>query len=690
VLFVAIDPLGKLGEQQPRYPIRFGDMQRIDFVTANSEGPMTTFLKDLLSGVLLVLTANVGGAFAQESRVRPYEVTEERTPCRDFAPARRPFFGDTHVHTTLSFDANSQDTRNRPRDAYEFAKGRRMGIQPYDGEGNALRSIRLDRPLDFTALTDHAEFLGEMNLCNAKGTWTYWHPLCLAHRNLPIAGIIAFGYRGLIRKTRWGICGDDGEKCAAALRAPWTEIQEAAEGAYDRSAACSFTSFVGYEWTASTGEGINLHRNVIFRNDKVPDVPASWIDTPSATDLWNALEEKCVRGKPGCDALTIPHNSNLSAGLIFETADVKGETASHPIRADEANRRSRWEPLVEVMQHKGSSECDARLPEWSNDEACAFEKLPYDRFGGKGGYMRSEVRPPTAANYIRWSLAQGLRQLETLGANGFKFGLIASTDTHIAAPGLTAEKKHPGHGGAGKAAGGGDLDLREFPDDFEFGPGGLAVLWAEENTRDALFAAMQRREAYGTSGTRPVVRFFGGWDYPEDLCGSPEFADEGYANGVPMGGDLPARPAAGSAPRFAVWALKDPGTADEPGRPLQRIQIVKGWTQDGELHERVIEVAGGDNGASVDLATCEPHGEGAATLCTVWSDPEFDTAAPAFYYARVLENPTCRWSQYVCLDAKVDCEDLESVPEGLQMCCSDGHRRVIQERAWTSPIWYTP
>jgi hypothetical protein len=227
----------------------------------------------------------------------------------------------------------------------------------------------------------------------------------------------------------------------------------------------------------------------------------------------------------------------------------------------------------------------------------------------------------------------------------------------------------------------------------EFNPGGLAVLWAEENTRDALFAAMMRREAYGTSGTRPVVRFFASWDYDADLCKGEDFVARAYAGGVPMGSDLPPRPADGeaAAPQLAVWALQDPGAASGPGTPLQRYQVVKGWLDSaGDFHEKVIDVAGGDNGASVDSATCEQHGAGARSLCSVWRDPEFDPNMPAFYYGRVLENPSCRWSQYVCNAAGVDCNDTASIPDDLSGCCSDDHRPTQQERAWTSPIWYTP
>ncbi|MDG2303389.1 MAG: DUF3604 domain-containing protein [Candidatus Binatia bacterium] len=638
----------------------------------------------LLAGLVLCLpTASVAVPD------RPYEVTEERADCADFDALRRPFFGDTHVHTAYSFDARAQDTRNTPRDAYRFAKGAPMGIQPYDEKGEPTRTIRIDRPLDWTMLSDHAEFLGEVRICRTPGTWSYWHPVCIAHRNSDSGNKFMLAAYGLVLKRRWGICGDENQSCFDTARDVWSEIRDAAEEAYDRSEACAFTSFVGYEWTASVGEGSNLHRNVVFRNDQVPDLPVSWIETPSAMDLWSHLQEECVDGIEGCDALTIPHNSNLSGGLMFQTAKVSEDAIPGAVDREEAKLRSRWEPLVEMMQHKGDSECDPLAGSiWADDEACGFEKLHYDRFGAtQSSWATWQQAAPS--NFVRDALKQGLRYEGELGANPLKYGVIASTDTHIAAPGLVAEKNHPGHGGAGK--GGGAEAADEFPDDFEFSPGGLAVLWAEENTRDSLFAAMQRREAYGTSGTRPVVRFFGGWDYPDTLCTDPLLVAKGYAGGVPMGGDLSAPPdGEARAPRFVAWAAQDPGTWDGETTPLQRIQIVKGWVDGRELHERVIDVAGGPNGAGVDLATCERRGEGAQNLCSVWTDPDFDPLQRAFYYVRVLENPTCRWSQYFCNEQNVDCGDPASIPEGLAKCCAEEHRPVIQERAWTSPIWYSP
>jgi len=625
---------------------------------------------------------------AEPQRSRPYAVTEEREPCAAYDPLRRPFFGDVHVHTSYSFDASAQDTRNTPRDAYRFARGESLGIQPYDEEGKPLRTIRLERPLDFVAVTDHAELLGDVAVCMTPGSPGYSSIMCWLHRNYGNIAFQLIAWRATIRKSHWGLCGDDWKHCIEASAGVWRELQEAAEEAYDRSPSCRFTSFLGYEWTASVDDGKNLHRNVIFRNQRVPELPVSWIDTASAADLWDHLEAGCVKGIPGCDAITIPHNPNLSAGLLFETASLaSSEDADKPVDVREAERRARWEPLVEIMQHKGDSEC--QLGVGNTDEACGFEKLPYDRFGAKFSRFAT-YQPAGPGNFVRWALKQGLRQQASLGTNGLKYGIIAGTDTHIAAPGLTEEKNHPGHGGAGMGAGEG---LPEgFPDDLEFNPGGLAVLWAEENTRDALFATMQRREAYGTSGTRPLVRFFGGWDYPEDLCQSSQFVERGYATGVPMGGDLPARPQAPepAAPRLALWAIQDPGSEASPGTPLQRIQIVKGWLEGDEVRERVIDVAGGPNAASVDLASCERRGAGARNLCAVWTDPDFDPEVPAFYYGRVLENPSCRWSQYICNAARVDCTSSDSIPEALRPCCSDQHQSVIQERAWTSPIWYTP
>ena len=638
-------------------------------------------------GLALVICLGSAQAGAQE---RPYAVTEEREACRDYTPLRRPWFGDTHVHTAYSFDAATQGTRNTPRDAYRFAKGEAIGLQPHDAEGNALRTAQLARPLDFTMLSDHAALLGEIRICSTPGYDGHDSDMCWIYRNLGQGALLPFGIRGMRMRERFNFCGEGGERCLAAARDTWSDTQLAAEEAYDRSAACSFTSFIGYEWTASVDTATNLHRNVLFRNEKVPDYPPSWIDTGSAAALWEQLDRDCTQGIEGCEVLTIPHNSNLSGnGLMFASAAVKGaRDIDMPVDVREARTRQRLEPVVEIMQHKGDSEC--ALGGDTTDEACGFEKLPYDTFAGVSNGYQSGAAAASAprAAMVREALKKGLVLEAALGVNPLKYAIIASTDTHLGTPGMAREDAPMGHGGAGRAAGGG---LQPgLPDNLEYNPGGLAVAWAEENTRDAIYAAFVRKETYGTSGTRPVVRFFGGWDFDPAVCESDDFAARGYAGGVPMGGDLEAPPEGRTAPRFAVSALRDPGAPRMPGTPLQRVEIVKGWVEKGKAREKVFTAAGGENGAGVDLDTCERRGKGAEQLCSVWTDPDFDPEANAFYYARVLENPTCRWSQHLCVEAGVRCDEPDTIGRGYEVCCSPHHQRVVQERAWTSPIWYTP
>ena len=618
----------------------------------------------------------------------PFARTEKRTHCTSYDALRRPYFGDLHVHTTLSMDANMQDTRNTPRDAYRFARGEEVGLQPYDASGKPQRTAKLRRPLDFTAVTDHSEYLGEVRVCRSSDLPGSDSDVCWLWRTFPALVMGPIIARNMLAKDRFQLCGVNDQSCLEQAEVVWGEIQAAAEEAYDRSPACRFTSFVGYEWTATGGQAQNLHRNVIFRNERVPALPVSWVETPAATDLWARLQKECVDGLTGCDVLTIPHNSNLSGpGLMFESARLtKVAEAGRPVDLEEARLRQRWEPLIEIAQHKGDSEC--LLGGDTTDEACGFEKLPYNSFAGVGRFRGLNAPgdlTPSRAAMVREALKKGLALEQQLGVNPLKYGIIGSTDTHLGTPGMTDEDTPKGHGGAGIQAGAG------LPDNLEFNPGGLAVVWAEENSRDALFSAMQRRETYGTSGTRPVVRFFGGWGYEPALCGDADFVTKGYAGGVPMGSDLPAKPGSAKAPRFALWALMDPGTGDAPGTALQRVQVVKGWADPrGGVHERVFDVAGGPNGASVDLATCAPKGGGHEQLCSVWSDPSFDPKQRAFYYARVLENPTCRWSQHVCVAAKVRCSDPATIQPGYEGCCAPEHQPTIQERAWTSPIWYAP
>jgi hypothetical protein len=613
------------------------------------------------------------------------ERPELREPCRDRDPLRRPFFGDLHVHTAYSLDASTQGTRILPRDAYRFARGESVGLQPHADDATPRRHAQLERPLDFAAVTDHAEFFGETHICNDPALAGYDSVVCGVYRGWPRLAFFVMNGRlsGLAEPERHRFCGPAGEHCIDAARGPWRDIRDAAEAAYDRSSRCAFTTFVAYEWTASVNTR-NLHRNVLFRNEHVPELPATAVDAPTPWSLWSALESGCTLGVPGCAYVAIPHNSNLSGGLMFEPVGPGGEA----LGAEEARTRIRNEPLVEIMQHKGSSEC--RVGVGTQDELCDFELLPYDSFIGR--YLEFAREAPKPASFVRNALAEGLRVEEQLGVNPFKLGILASTDTHLGTPGLVEEEGYPGHGGAGTAIG------DELPpgllDPIEYNPGGLAGIWAEENSRGALFAALERREVFGTSGPRIAVRLFGGFELPDDLCLREDFAAVGYARGVAMGADLAPPPGSAASlrgPAFAALALRDPGGRGGPGAALERIQIVKLWLDEGETRERVVDIASAGGGTlPLDPATCEPGDGGQAALCSVWRDPDFDPAQRALYYARVLEVPTCRWSTRACLAAGVDCTNPADVADAWEACCDPAWPTSVQERAWSSPIWYAP
>jgi hypothetical protein len=649
-----------------------------------------------------VLAIGVVASVAAPARAAapPWQRTETREGCGDFDPLRRPFFGDLHVHTSASHDASLRFTRVEPRDAYAFAQGGSVLLPTETGE--QTRSVGLERPLDFAAVTDHAEFFGEVRLCTTPGSPAYDVELCAFLRTLsdPATERMEFNFWSIPLAVNnpppsHAFCDLAGIDCDGAAVSVWQDMQAAAEEAYDRSAQCAFTTFVGYENTAAP-LGSHLHRNVIFRNANVPAFPASHLETGeggAAQSLWTALERDCLDAGIGCEGLTIPHNSNLSGGLRWPD----------PIDAADARRRQRREPLVEIFQHKAGSECRfdrlAGAGTDTTDELCAFEQ---DLRASQNPLPPPPVDAYPRRNLVRNVLKDGLALERRLGTNPFRLGVIGSTDTHAGTPGATEERGWEGHRGVLDATEAGRIQHGQGDDQsVRFNPGGLAVVWAEENSRDALYAGLARRETYGTSGTRPIVRFFGGV-LDDVTCGASDFVERAYTTGVSMGGELgPA--AGGRAPRFAVLALKDPGTAARPGTDLQRIQVVKGWTDAaGAVHERVVDVAGSSaNGAWVDETTCEPTGSGAAELCALWEDPDFDPALEAFYYVRVLENPTCRWSTRTCLGAGVDpfastcAEQAALLGAPWDFCClGPGNDAffspVVQERAWTSPIWYRP
>jgi hypothetical protein len=459
----------------------------------------------------------------------------------------------------------------------------------------------------------------------------------------------------------------------------WSEVQEAAARNNDPG---RFTTFVAYEYT-SAPDGRNLHRNVIFRTAKAPVLPYTSRESANPEDLWRTMD--AWRAK-GVDVLAIPHNSNGSDGLMFETTKRDGS----PMDRAYAELRMRNEPLAEITQIKGTSEVHPSLA--PNDEWASFEIM--ERYIGGS-------KPVTKfhGSYVREALKDGILMREQKGFNPFKMGVIGSTDTHNGAPGSNEERNY--FSARGKPDGTPEQrgsvppnGARTWPADTpdsahaaqplqSWGASGLAGVWAEENSREAIFAALRRKETFATSGPRIRVRFFAGYDFPDDLAKHPHLVKEAYATGTPMGGDL--KPSSGKAPRFLIWGVRDPNSGY-----LQRAQIVKGWVENGVAKERVFDVACSDrlapdtatwrcpdNHATVDLITCEPERfKGDVELRTLWTDPTFKPRQRAFYYLRVLENPSCRWSTWDAL--------RNGTPPNPTLA------KTIMERAWSSPIWYEP
>ena len=614
-----------------------------------------------------------------------------RESCKNRTPGGRAFFGDLHVHTALSMDTVIRSGISTPDMAYRFARGEAIGLPPLGPTGEPTRSAQWGRPLDFAAVTDHAEWLGETSLCTREDSPVFDSDGCRTFRGESASwmgdGLFAriVPLVGLFGRSR-ELCGSDGLRCRAELSRAWDETRAAAERWYDRTSACTFTTFHAWEYSA-TPRRSKVHRNVILRSEIAPELPISSIDEPSADRLLQKIDERCNATGTGCEALVIPHNPNLSNGQMF-VPDRSGTVAERRARAE---LRARLEPLVEMVQAKGESECRRGFALiFSEDEICDLDKVrfvddvqPEDCGDVTGGGAMSSRGCQSRYDFARYTLIEGLREEMTLGTNPYRHGWIGGTDTHNGTPGATDEASYPGHNGitdatlaqrlAGDSGGG------YVPSPLR-SPGGLAGIWAEENTREALFDAMKRRETFATSGTRIVPRLFAGWEEPRGFC---EGADQEADARVPMGGVLGAS-TEGGAPWFAVSAMRDPGMAGLPGAPLQRVQIVKGWVgADGALQERVIDVAGHAPGlASVDRRTCERSGPGSPTLCATWQDPDFDAVVPAVYYARILENPSCRWTGYQCAAAS---------PEARPPGCDDPQVPwQTQERAWTSAVWYAP
>lgn len=578
-------------------------------------------------------------------------------------PDRNAYFGDLHVHTRYSFDAFIFGVRATPDDAYRFAKG--------DGIAHpAGFEIKLRAPLDFQSVTDHAMFLGMMPASADPTSPVSKIPAMKAFADAKTAAERSAAFQGILPYldgTRHGEILD-----MNVVKSAWADIVASAERHNDPG---KFTTFVAYEYTSGP-QSQNLHRNVVFRSGAAPEIPFSRLDSQNPEALWDWMD---AQRDAGNEALAIPHNSNGSNGQMFALVNFEGQ----PLDAAYAEQRMRNEPLVEITQVKGTSDTHPALS--PNDEWADFEIMP--------NRIASQLSSEPPGSYVRDALRRGLTMEASGGFNPYRFGFIGSSDTHVGA-GSFEENNYWSKVGLldATAQQRGSIPLDTPNDDgtkyskgyyHYWSASGLAGIWAEENTRDALYDALRRKETFATTGPRMRVRFFASHDFNTDLIDNPDLVKAAYAKGVPMGGDLLARD--GGVPKFLVWASADPGSAK-----LQRVQVVKGWMADGKSEEKVFDVACSDgltvdaatqrcpdNGARVNIADCSITADkGAAELKTVWSDPEFNATQRAFYYVRVLENPTCRWSTWDALRAGVEPRpDLHA---------------TIQERAWSSPIWYRP
>ena len=589
---------------------------------------------------------------------------------------KQVFFGDLHLHSNISADAQSMgNLLLTSADAYRFARGEQVMAS------NGLPA-RLKRPLDFLAVTDHAEFLGIYRMFNLQDPRLMATALGQAWRNkygdsitkeTMEQGPIVEGNANPIVEFVTSINHPDPQRDAyptALKSAIWSDVARTAD---EFNNPGIFTAFSAYEWTAMYA-GNNLHRCVILKDDA--DTVSQWIpysaqSSSNPEDLWAALLE--YEETTGGEALSIPHNGNLSNGLMWDNVTYDGDA----INNDYAERRMRWEPIAEVTQIKGDSETHPTLS--PDDPFADFER--WDEFNISNTIRTTPDMYP--GSYARSALKRGLELERSAGANPYAFGMIGSTDDHTSL--ATAEEDNFFGKFANSEPGvrTGDSRMAGLNADWELGASGLAAVWAPQNTREDLFASMKRREVYATTGSRIVLRFFGGWNYAPDSVHSPYFETIGYRDGVPMGGEL--TPESDGAPTFMVQAMKDPDAAN-----LDQVQIIKGWIDEqGETHEQIFYVALSDNrGVDPETGLPEPVGStvdlenvtftntiGAVQLSAQWTDPDFDAAQAAFYYARAIEIPRPRWSEH---DRKAFGMDFKDAP------------RTVQDRAYSSPIWYRP
>jgi len=631
---------------------------------------MKLSIKSFTSGLCLSMAIVSVPVLAQDADdpANINQAEKEYSPYVNRDYPQNVYWGDSHLHTSYSWDAGLVGNTLGPDEAYRFAKGEQI-------ISSTKLPVKLVRPLDWLVVADHAESLGVALLIEQSD------PAVLATE----VGKVTHDYykKGEIYKAfeHWGlnviVGGNNPLKDPELTRRVWEEIVDYAEKHNDPG---KFTAFIGYEWS-SAPQGNNLHRVLVMRGNAEQAkqvLPLAAYESDDPEDLWTWMEQ--YNAKTGDDILAIAHNGNLSNGVMFALKNMNGK----PIDREYAERRIKWEPLYEVTQMKGDGEAHPLLS--PNDEFADYEN--WDRGNWNGEQKTPQMLPH---EYARGGLKLGLQVEKELGVNPFKFGLIGATDAHTS---LATTREENNFGKVSLMEPAADRFSGQIvPDpqnvgtatyEFETIASGLQGVWSKENTRASLFDAMRKKETYATTGTRISVRVFGGWDYAANDVHSPNFAQIGYNKGVPMGGDLKAA-ADGKAPRLMVQAMKDPDGAN-----LDRVQIIKGWLdKDGKTHERIYDVACAGNRA-IKVGRCEkPVGTtvdvqratynnsiGVAMLSAFWQDPEFDSKQSAFYYVRVLEIPTPRWTTYDAAYFKIE------PPKGVPP--------TQQERAYTSPIWYTP
>ncbi len=573
-------------------------------------------------------------------------------------PLKEAYFGETHLHTSASMDAFIGGNRISTQDAYRFARGEEVVIN-----GSPMK---LRRPLDFCAVTDHAEYLGETYTLMSPGTPGFDDPVARQMREVTnLEDGLALFVQYVVTPNRTGEKPHpDFWQGYASVKSQWRNNFEATEKFNEPG---KFTTLHAYEWSSAPKAG-NLHRNVFFRDTVVPDLPFSAVEGRDPRQLWDWMKEQ--KGK-GSQVFAIPHNSNGSKGLMFPEEDLSG----NPIGPDYIRLRSEMEPAIEMMQIKGNSEVYPKF--WPNDELAGFETAE--------SIQNYSNRTFEARNFVRYGLKRGLKYQDEQGVNPFKYGFVGGTDNHNGAPGNVEEDNYRvgSHGLADQTAS--DRlhnSIDGWATAYDINPGAITGVWAESNTRGAIWDAMMQKETFATSGPRIKVRMFGGFGFEAAYPDYQAMVTAGMRDGVPMGGDLPK--GLPGAPRFLVWAAKDP-----MGPNLDRIQIIKGWVANGEMKEQIYNVAVSDRraigsdgsveslDAPVNLETgAFAKDKGAPELSAVWEDPDFDPGQQAFYYTRVIQLPTARWTLW------------DEIREGIAY--PENVAKTIQERAWGSPIWYQP